>query len=125
MAIRPRVLLADDYAPLVRGLTRVLSPDCDIVGHATSVAELVRAATTCRPDIVIVDLFLPDGNGIDACRQLRAMQPDVKVILLTAADDTDIRLEALNAGASDFVSKYRTEQLLPAIINLDANARPH
>jgi CheY-like chemotaxis protein len=113
---KPRVLLADDYLPLLIGLERLLRHECDIVGRATTVAEVLEAARNHRPDIVMLDLSLPDTNGIDACRRLRAAQPEVKIIVVTAMDDDRIRAAALEAGAADFVPKRMIDtRLLPAI----------
>ena len=113
---KPRVLLADDYVPLLKALTRLLEHDCHMVGHATTVAELFELVDTCHPDVVVLDISLPDNNGIEACRQLRLLQPGVKVVMLTAMDDERIREAALRAGASDFVTKASVDEFLePAI----------
>jgi two-component system response regulator DevR len=113
---KPRVLLADDYVPLLKALTRLLEPHCHLVGHATTVAELFELVEICQPDVVVLDISLPDRNGIEACRQLRSVQPDVKIVMLTAMDDACIREAALQAGASDFVTKALVhEDLEPAI----------
>jgi two-component system OmpR family response regulator len=113
------VLLADDFLPLQRALKRLLEPDCEVVGQATTVAELLEEANTRRPDVVVVDLHLPGPDGLHACRQLRSAQPDVGIIMLTAMDDPDMQRAALEAGASDFVSKRMVDRrLLPAIQGL-------
>ena len=113
---KPRVLLADDYVPLLKALTRLLEHDCHLVGHATTVAELFELVEICQPDVVVLDISLPDRNGIEACRQLRLVQPDVKIVMLTAMDDERIREAALQAGASDFVIKALVDEYLePAI----------
>src|SRR5678816_4429361 len=72
---KPRVLLVDDYVPLLKALTRLLEHDCHLVGHATTVAELFELVEICQPDVVVLDISLPDRNGIEACRQLRLLQP--------------------------------------------------
>src|SRR4026208_79168 len=113
---KPRVLLADDYVPLLKALTRLLEHDCHMVGHATTVAELFELVDTCHPDVVVLDISLPDNNGIEACRQLRLLQPGVKVVMLTLMDDERIREAALRAGACDFVTKASVDEFLePAI----------
>jgi CheY-like chemotaxis protein len=58
-AVKPRVLLADDYVPLLRALTRLLEDDCHLVGHATTVAELFELVDICQPDVVVLDISLP------------------------------------------------------------------
>jgi two-component system response regulator DevR len=121
---KPRVLLADDYVPLLKALTRLLEHDCHLVGHATTVAELFELVEICQPDVVVLDISLPDRNGIDACRELRKVQPAVKIVMLTAMDDERIREAALQAGASDFVIKALVDQYLePAIRSAAAERR--
>ena len=113
---KPRVLLVDDYVPLLRALTRLLEHSCHLVGHATTVAELFELLDICQPDVVVLDISLPDVNGIEACRRLRLVQPAVKIVMLTAMDDERIREAALEAGASDFVPKSLVYKFLePAI----------
>ena len=113
---RPRVLLADDYANMLTAMERLLSYSCDIVGTVTTGAQLLDAARRLNPDIIVVDLHLPDMSGLDACRQLKAAAPDGSVIVLTAANDPKVRQGAFESGASAFVPKYRAgDELLPAI----------
>ena len=120
---KPRVLLADDYVPLLKALTRLLEPNCHLVGHATTVAELFELVEICQPDVVVLDISLPDRNGIDACRQLRLVQPAVKIVMLTAMDDERIREAALQAGASDFVTKASVDEYLEAAIRSAVSER--
>jgi DNA-binding NarL/FixJ family response regulator len=113
---RPRVLLVDDNLPLLRAVTRLLEHDYHIAGHATTVAELFERVGMCRPDVVVLDVSLPDQNGIEACRQLRLLHPAIKIVMLTAMDDERIREAALRAGASDFVPKGVLDEFLEAAI---------
>jgi DNA-binding NarL/FixJ family response regulator len=113
---RPRVLLADDYANMLTAIERLLSWSCDIVGKVTSGAQLLAEAHRVRPDVIVVDLYLPDMSGLDACRQLKEAALPGSVILLTAANDPGIQRSALESGAAAFVPKHRAgEELLPAI----------
>ena len=115
-ARRPRVLLADDYANILTAMERLLSCSCDVVGTVRTGAQLLDAARRLHPDIIVVDLHLPDMSGLDACRQLKAAAPGGSVILLTAANDPKVRQGAFESGASAFVPKYRAgDELLPAI----------
>ena len=124
MTSRPRVVLADDYAPLVVALERLLGDLCEVVGRAATVAELLDAVNRCAPQIVVLDLGLPDGNGIEACRELKRSHPALEVVLLTAIDDPLIREAALGAGASEFVSKQQLHaNLVPAIATIAAKWR--
>ena len=84
-ATRPRVLLADDYANILTALVRLISSSCDVVGTVTTGAQLLDAARRFAPDVIVVDLNLPDMSGLDACRQLKAASPQASGILLTAA----------------------------------------
>ena len=114
--MKPRVLLVDDYVPLLKALTRLLEADYHLVGLATTAAELFQLVDICQPDVVVLDVSLPDHNGIEACRRLRVVQPAVKIVMLTAMDDEPVRQAALRAGASAFVPKALVDQFLePAI----------
>ena len=113
---RPRVLLADDYANMLTAIERLLSWSCDIVGKVTSGAQLLAEAQRLRPDVIVVDLYLPDMSGLDACRQLKDAAVPGSVILLSAANDPKIQQNALDSGAAAFVAKHRAgDELLPAI----------
>jgi CheY-like chemotaxis protein len=113
---RPKVLLADDYEGIRKVLTRLLRSSCDVVGHVEGGAELLETIGRLRPNIVVLDLRMPGLNGLDACRQIKTAEPDVDVIVCTAADDPWLRGRALEAGASAFVLKFRMgEDLVPAI----------
>ena len=114
---KPRVLLVDDYPPLLKALTRLLSPACEVVGTVESMAELMERAARCQPHVVIVDMYLPDGDGLEACLHLRSVAPHAKVIVYTAADDPDLRIRALQAGVWEVVPKCMAHvQLLPAVL---------
>ena len=115
-APRPRVLLADDYANILTAMVRLISSSCDVVGTVTNGAQLLEAAKRLDPDIIVVDLNLPDMSGLDACRLLRVAAPHSGVILLTAASDPKVKQGAFESGASAFVPKHRAgDELLPAI----------
>ena len=115
-APRPRVLLADDYANILTAMVRLISSSCDVVGTVTNGAQLLEAAKRLDPDIIVVDLNLPDMSGLDACRLLRGAAPHSGVILLTAASDPKVKQGAFESGASAFVPKHRAgDELLPAI----------
>jgi DNA-binding NarL/FixJ family response regulator len=110
------VLLADDYEGILKALTRLLRSSCDVVGHVSNGTELLATVERLRPDIVVLDLKMPGLNGLDACRQIKTAEPEVDVIVCTAADDHWLRGRAREAGASAFVPKFRMgEDLVPAI----------
>jgi DNA-binding NarL/FixJ family response regulator len=114
---RPRVLLADDYPGLLVALRRLLDQSCDVVGSVSSGRDAVEAATALKPDVIVLDLTLPDVSGLEACRQIKLAAPATKVVLLTAVDDMDVRASALQAGASAFVVKRATTSELVGTIH--------
>lgn len=102
-----RVLLVDDHEVVRAGL-RALLDDADgfeVAGEAATAAEAIRRVGLGRPDVVLMDVRLPDGSGIDACRSIKARFPDVKVLILTSFADEAAFLEAAEAGASGFELK--------------------
>ena len=104
---RPRVLLADDYPGIITALERLLRASCDIVGRVADGADLVQAVALENPDVVLVDVWLPTLNGLEACQQITRISPHSKVIVLSAADDPGIQRRAVELGASAFVPKHR------------------
>jgi DNA-binding NarL/FixJ family response regulator len=102
-----RLLLVDDHEVVRVGLRTLLNrnPDFDVVDEAVSGQEAVRKALMHRPDIVIMDVRLVGMSGIEACREITAAAPDVKVIVLTSYGDDDTLFEAISAGASGYVLK--------------------
>jgi DNA-binding NarL/FixJ family response regulator len=113
---RPRVLLADDYPEMVRAVRRLLSLDCEIVGTVSDGSELLEAAQRLEPDVIVRDFNLPNIDGLSACRQITDLNPAMKVIMLTAVTDPDVKQAALAAGAAAFVSKLACgDELLSAI----------
>jgi DNA-binding NarL/FixJ family response regulator len=113
-----RVLLVDDDDLMRAGLKAVLSSDerVEVVGEAGNGRDAVAQVRTLRPDLVLMDVRMPDLDGIAATREVLAASPDVKVVILTTFEQDDYIFGALNAGASGFLLK-RTgpEELLDAI----------
>jgi DNA-binding NarL/FixJ family response regulator len=101
------VLLVDDHELIRQGLRHAFErdPEFKVVGEAGSVAEAVRLAADLLPTVVIMDLRLPDGSGLDATRQLRSAMPEVGIVVLTMYAGDDQLFGALEAGASAFVPK--------------------
>ncbi len=101
-----RLLLVDDHEIVRRGLRAILNgPGIEIVGEAGTMQEGVALAQRLEPDLVIMDLRLPDGSGIDACREIRAARPATKVLILTSYADDDAFFSAIMAGAAGYVLK--------------------
>jgi two-component system, NarL family, response regulator DevR len=102
-----RVLLVDDHEIVRVGLRTVLSQHGSIlvVGESATVAGATRQVESLKPDVVLMDVRLPDGSGVDACRNLLASFPDLRVIILTSYADDDSVLAAVLAGAHGYVRK--------------------
>jgi len=117
---RPRVLVCDDEQQILRAL-RVILRDAGFEALPASTSEeALDIAAVSRPDAAIIDLVLPDGDGIELCRQLREWS-DVPLIVLSAVDDEDAKVRALAAGADDYVTKPFGPRELVA--RLQANLR--
>jgi DNA-binding NarL/FixJ family response regulator len=112
-----RVLLADDHAILLEGLRRVLNrPGFEVVGAVVDGRALLQAAAELEPDLIIADISMPLLNGIEAVRQIRKQNHEVKIIFLTMHPDVTYATEALAAGASGYVLKSSAgDELLSAI----------
>jgi DNA-binding NarL/FixJ family response regulator len=113
-----RVLLVEDHEMVARGLSAALvdEPDLDVVGWARTAGDGTSRYMELRPDVVVMDYRLPDAHGTDATREIRQVDDDACVLLLTGADDPGVVAEALDAGCSGFVSKDRgVEELASAI----------
>jgi two-component system response regulator DevR len=102
---RPRVLIADDHEAVAKALTRLLSFECDVVGIAGDGSEVAAAAAKLQPVVVVLDVNLPNVNGLDVCREITRNHPRARVILITAMIDDAIMKAALSAGASSFFDK--------------------
>ena len=102
---RARVLVADDHKILMEGLRGLLNPEFDLVGTAEDGRALLAAAEKLQPDVVILDISMPLLNGIEAARQLKQTQPDIKLVFLTMHPDVAFVREAFRAGASAYVLK--------------------
>ena len=102
-----RILLVDDHEVVREGLRALLTrrEGFQIVGQAGSVAEAIAEAQRMRPDIIVMDVRLPDGSGIEACREILESLPDTKVIILTSYADDDAVFASILAGASGYVLK--------------------
>ena len=116
---RPTVLLADDHVYVLTAIERLLSWSCEVVGKVTTGEQLIEEAVRLRPDVIVIDLRLPDMTGIEACRKLKAAAVSARIILFTAADDPEIKRSAYDSGAAAFVAKHRAgDELLPTIARL-------
>ena len=101
------VFLLDDHEVVRRGLAELLGNQAGVrvVGEAATVAEALARVPAVHPDVAILDARLPDGSGIDVCRDIRSAMPDVRCLILTSYDDNDAVLAAIMAGASGYLLK--------------------
>ncbi|AVT28613.1 MULTISPECIES: response regulator transcription factor [unclassified Plantactinospora] len=113
-----RVFLLDDHEVVRRGLAGLLQSDGDIevVGESGSAQEAARRIPALRPDVAILDARLPDGNGIDVCRDVRAVDSAIKGLILTSYEDDEALFAAIMAGAAGYVLKQiRGTDLVDAV----------
>ncbi len=118
-----RVLVADDHPMFVRAISTLLAGegDIEVVATAATGAQAVQASLEHRPDVVLMDLHMPDLNGIEATRQLTEAAPDVGVLVLTMFDDDDSVAAALRMGARGYLLKgARQEEVARAIRSVHA-----
>ena len=102
-----RVFLVDDHEIVRRGLVDLLGsvPDLEVVGEAASVGEAMARIPGSGADVAVLDVRLPDGNGVELCRDLRAALPELRCLMLTSYSDDEALFDAIMAGASGFVLK--------------------
>ena len=113
-----RLLVVDDHEVVRQGLVALLDrrAEFEVVAQAGTVAEAMAEAARFEPDVVIMDVRLPDGSGIEACREIRAARPDTRVVMLTSYPDEEAVLSAIIAGASGYLLKQvRGRDLVSAI----------
>ena len=113
-----RILIVDDHDVVREGLRTLIQKRTEfgVVGEAASVASAIAEAKRSRPDVIIMDVRLPDGSGVEACREVRAARPETKVLMLTSYADDEAVLASIMAGASGYLLKQtRSQELVDAI----------
>src|SRR3954447_21078435 len=102
-----RVFLLDDHEVVRRGVHDLLNdePDITVVGEAANVAQALVRVPALRPDVAVLDVRLPDGDGVTLCRELRSSMPELACLMLTSFDDEEALLDSIMAGASGYVLK--------------------
>ncbi|MCF6420626.1 response regulator, partial [Amycolatopsis tucumanensis] len=95
------VFLVDDHEVVRRGVADLLGtePELEVVGEATTAAQAMARIPALKPDVAVLDVRLPDGNGIELCRELRSRIPELNVLILTSYTDEEAMLNAILAGA--------------------------
>lgn len=118
MRERIRVLIADDHTIFRSGLNMLLSsqPDIEVVGEAMDGYESIAAAARLRPDVILMDIGMPNLNGIEATRQIRERVPEAEVLVLTMHRSDEYFFQMLEAGASGYILKgAETQELISAV----------
>src|SRR6476646_7758550 len=113
-----RVFLLDDHEVVRRGIKDLLEAEGDIVveGEASSASEALARVPAVRPDVAILDVRLPDGDGVSVCRDLRSQMPDLACLMLTSFADDEALFDAIMAGAAGYVLKQvRGSDILGAV----------
>ena len=113
---KPRVLMADDHSILLAGVRKLLEERYDVVGMVEDGRALLAAAERFKPDLILVDISMPLLNGLDAVRQLRKSQPDVKLLFLTMHASPQYATEAFKAGGNGYLLKQSAVSELPEAI---------
>jgi DNA-binding NarL/FixJ family response regulator len=118
-----RILIADDHAVLREGIRHILEreEDFNVVAEASDGEEAVRLATSADPDVAIVDITMPELDGIEATKQIKTLCPNLPVLILTAYDDDQFVFSLLEAGAAGYLLKsVRAHQLIDAVRTVHA-----
>lgn len=118
LSVSINVFVVDDHELVRRGLIDLISAENDltVIGQAGSVKEALEEIAKAQPDVAVLDVRLPDGNGIELCREIRSIYPNMQVLMLTSFSDDEALLGAILGGASGFVIKdIKNLALLDAI----------
>ena len=113
-----KVLVVDDHDIVRKGLTTLISrqQDLSVAGEAGTAAEAVAKANELAPDVVVLDIRLPDASGIEACREIRSQNSNIKVLMLTSYSDEEAVMGSIMAGASGYLLKeIRSQEIVEAI----------
>lgn len=123
MADTVKIMLVDDHEVVRMGIRTLLErrPGFTIVGEASTASEAVSMARQCEPDVIVMDIRLPDGNGVEATREIRGERPQTRVIMLTSYADDEAIYGSIMAGASGYLLKQTRGQSLAEAIERVAN----
>lgn len=113
-----RIVLAEDFAPYRTLVASLLgkNPEFQVIGEASDGLEVLRKAEELRPDLIFMDIGLPELNGLEAARSVLRFNPTAKIVFLTQETDSDVVREALTLGALGYMLKQEAEAELPAAI---------
>jgi DNA-binding NarL/FixJ family response regulator len=113
-----RVFVADDHAVVRRGVLQILedSPDIVVAGEAGGGRETLRGVQETDPDVLLLDIAMPDGGGLEVLAQLRSLQPDLRILILSMYPEKQYAVRALRAGAAGYLTKESAPEELVAAI---------
>jgi two-component system, NarL family, response regulator NreC len=111
-----RVLIADDHADVLDDIRDLLEPDFDVVGAVSDGQQLLKAAETLKPDVIVTDISMPELNGIEASRRIIEKYPDSKIVLLTMHNDPALIEQGFAAGVLGYVLKVKANMDLAQAI---------
>ena len=121
MAGRIRVMVVDDHPMMRNGLRETLeaSGRFAVVGEAEDGEEAVRTVEEIAPQVIVMDVIMPNKDGVDACREIMELLPETRVLMLTASTEEDAVIEAVAAGATGYLQKFsRPEELVEAVLDV-------
>jgi two-component system, NarL family, response regulator DevR len=113
-----RVFLLDDHDIVRRGLAHVfeVQDDIEVVGEAGTAAEALSRIPPTRPDVAVLDVRLPDGDGVEVCREIRSRHPEINCLMLTSFGDDEALFDAIMAGASGYILKQvKSDEIVQAV----------
>ncbi|WP_428911572.1 response regulator [Niallia sp. Krafla_26] len=119
-----RVMLVDDHTIVRKGLRLILElhDRIEVCGEAASLKETIEMITVGRPDVILLDFKLPDGDGIEGCKKIRKQFPEIKILILTAYSQDHIVMEAIRAGANGYLLKnIKSDELIKSVFNVFEN----
>lgn len=123
--MRARIFLADDHTLLLDAFRKLLEPEYEIVGTATDGRKMLKMVSKLAPDLVLMDIAMPNLNGFDAGEKLKKTLPDVKLVFLTVNEDPDMVTEAFRIGASGYLLKSSAASELFQAIDAVLNSRSY
>ncbi len=114
---KPRIIIADDHTLMTEGLRRLLEADFDVIGTASNGRELLTMLNSMTPDVIVLDIAMPELNGIEAARLISKSYPNVRLVFVTQQIDRHYIQAAFRAGASAFVAKQSASTELQGAIH--------
>jgi CheY-like chemotaxis protein len=109
-------VIADDHPSMLKAFARLLESFCEVVESVSNGNDAVAAVDRQKPDLLVVDLMMPDLDGLEVCRRVKQARPATHVVIITAFDDAHVESVVLQAGASAFVAKHTAAVCLRATI---------